>query len=880
MPDIGAFMDLRLLIQRALGLHQQGQLDQAAELYDQILQQEPGNAAALQLLGVLRGQQGRNVEAIKLIETALAIQPRDFGALANYGQILTASGRPQDALGIFDKALAIKPDFFEALYNKAVALAQLKRLAEAVTSYDKALAVRPDSADCFYNRGIALAALEQLEDALTSYDKALALNPKFAPAWDNRGNVLRELKRLEQALESYDKALALNPHDFRAHYNRGTALADLRRFEAAAQSYEQALALQPRFAEALFNHGIALLALERFAAALESFDKALALRPGDVELLNNRGVALWHLEWVAESLASYDKALAADPNHVATLLNRAFLQQETACFKEALADYDKVIALEPERERAWNGRGTILHALKRGREALANFNKAVELDPDYADALVNRAHLRWTESGDYAGATSDLRAALTADPAQPYARGELLHLKMYGADWESFDSEKTLIDQGVRKGDRVVRPFVYQALCESPADLQACSRIFAGGLFPAPVQQAPPLAYAHDKIRIGYVSGEFREQATAYLMAGLYELHDREKYDVIAIDNGGGDGSAMRRRLEAGFDKIITITKMSDDEAVDHIRAAEIDILVNLNGYFGAPRMGIFARRAAPIQINYLGFPATLGASYMDYILADRVVIPEEERGFYDEQVVYLPHCYQANDRKRPIAADVPSRAALDLPDKEFVFCNFNQSYKIIPSVFARWMRILRAVDGSVLWLLKSKPVFEANLSQEAERHGVASRRLIFADSLPPDQHLARLKQADLFLDSLPYNAHTTASDALWAGLPLLTCRGTTFPGRVAASLLGAIGMAELVAESLDDYEALAIRLARNADELGDLKRKLAQNRLTTPLFDTDQFRKNIETAYTAMWEALKRGEAPKSFAVAPWELVSGEPLI
>jgi len=828
-------MDLRLLIQRALGLHQQGQLDQAAELYGQILQQEPENAPALQLLGVLRGQQGRNVEAIRLIEAALAIQPRDFGALANYAQLLTASGRPQDALGIFDKAMAIKPDFFEALFNKAVALAQLKRFAEAVSSYDKALAVRPDSANCSYNRGIALAALGGLEDALVSYDKALALNPKFAPAWDNRGNVLRDLKRPEQALESYDKALSLHPNDFRALYNRATALADLRRFEEAVASYERALALQPRFADALFN----------------------------------RGVALWHLKRVADSLASYDAALAADPDHVVTLLNRAFLQQEVGRFNEALADYDKVIALEPERERAWNGRGTILHALKRGKEALASFDKAVELGPDYADALTNRAHLCWAENGDYAGATADLRAALAANPDQPYARGELLHLKMYGADWEDFESEKALIDHGVRGGHRVVRPFVYQALSGSPADLQACSRIFASSLFPAPLQRAPPFPYAHDKIRIGYVSGEFREQATAYLMAGLYELHDRGKFEIIAIDNGGGDGSAMRRRLEAAFDRIITITKMSDDEATNQIRAAEIDILVNLNGYFGAPRMGIFARRAAPIQINYLGFPATLGVPYMDYIFADKVVIPEEERQFYDEQVIYLPHSYQVNDRKRPIAAEAPTRAALGLPGKEFVFCNFNQSYKITPSVFASWMRILKAVDGSVLWLLKSKPVFEMNLSYAAERHGVEPRRLIFAPSLPPDQHLARLKQADLFLDSLPYNAHTTASDALWAGLPLLTCRGTTFPGRVAASLLGAIGMPELVTDCMEDYEALAIRLARNVDELNNLKQKLARNRLTTPLFDTDLFRRNIELAYTAIWEAWKKGEVLNSFAAA-----------
>jgi predicted O-linked N-acetylglucosamine transferase (SPINDLY family) len=272
--------------------------------------------------------------------------------------------------------------------------------------------------------------------------------------------------------------------------------------------------------------------------------------------------------------------------------------------------------------------------------------------------------------------------------------------------------------------------------------------------------------------------------------------------------------------------------------------------------------MGVFARRAAPIQVNYLGFPATLGAPYMDYILADRVVIPEEERRYYHEQVVYLPHSYQVNDRKRAIADDVPSRGALGLPDRGFIFCNFNQSYKITPSVFGCWMRILQAVEGSVLWLLNSEPPFRANLSRAAERHGVASDRLVFAPPLPLERHLARLKQADLFLDTLPYNAHTTASDALWAGLPLLTCRGTAFPGRVAASLLHAIGLPELITESMDDYERRAIALARDPDAMAALKETLVRNRLVAPLFDTDLFRKNIETAYTAMWRNWKNGES------------------
>jgi protein O-GlcNAc transferase len=858
-------MDPGHLIQRAYGFHQQGQLDQAAGLYAQILEQDPRNFAALQLFGVLRGQQGRNVEAAKLIEAALKIQPRDFGTLANYAQVLTAGGRHQEALGFFERALAVKPDFFEALYNRGIALAQLKRFAEAVASYDKALALRPDNTNCFYNRGIALVALGRFEDALASYDQALARNPRLAEALDNRGNVLRDLGRFDQALDSYDKALALSPRDFHIHYNRAIALSDLNRFAEAIASYDAALLINSEFPEAWFNRGISEMALHRFTDALTSFDRGLALRADDVKALSDKAVALRHLGHSREALASCNQALARDADHIPTLMTRGLLLHEATHFANALADYDRVLRIDADHARAWNDRGATLNAMNRADEALASFEKAVSLKPDFAEALSNRAHLRWIRKGDFAGATSDLQAALTVDPNQPYARGELLHLKMYGADWTDFDSETAAIDNGVRQGKPIVRPFVYQALCQSPADLQACSRIFAASLFSMPAEKSI-FSYRHEKIRIGYVSGEFREQATAYLMAGVYELHDRDRFEIIAIDNGGGDASSMRRRLEAAFDRIIYISHLSDSEAADRIRSEEIDILVNLNGYFGSPRMGIFARRAAPIQVNYLGFPATLGTACMDYILADKTVIPEDERCYYDEQVVYLPHSYQANDRKRPIAEHVPSRAALELPEQGFVFCNFNQSYKLTPSVFESWMRILRQTEASVLWLLKSKSPFEANLSQVAKRHGVAPSRLIFAPPIPPDQHLARLKQADLFLDTLPYNAHTTASDALWAGVPLLTCRGTAFPGRVAASLLGAVGMPDLVTETADDYESRAIALAHDPETLAKLKEKLARNRLVSPLFDTDLFRKDIESAYTAMWQTWKNGEPPQRF--------------
>jgi predicted O-linked N-acetylglucosamine transferase (SPINDLY family) len=780
---------------------------------------------------------------------------------------LFKTGRIAEALGLLDGALRQNPTSLPPLILKGRLLHAARRFGEALACFDAALAAEPELAELWNERGALLSDMTQYARALESYDRALAVRPDYAEALYNRGNALRELKREAEAVASFDRAIALNPGFFQAWHNRGSALHTLKLHHDAVESFDQVLAIHSSLAETWSNRGISLAALARHEEALASYDRALALDPGFASAWDNRGTLLRDMGRANEAVASHDRALVINPRLAEAWFNRGNVLREQRHLDEALKSYDRALELAPADPHAWTNRGIVLRDLKRIPEALASYSKALQINPDYVETLYSRGLAAWVENHDYESALRDLERAVRLDPDCPYALGGLLLVRQYGGDWRDFEGDVARIDAGVRAGKAVAEPFLYQAVSQSPADLQACSVIHALDRYPAQVPLARQSPRHPGRIRIGYVSGEFREQATAYLMAGLYECHDKSKFQITAFDNGWNDQGAMRKRLEAAFDKFIDISRLSDRDAARKILDEEIDILVNLNGYFGAPRMGIVARRAAPIQINYLGFPATLGAGYMDYILADKVVIPEEERRFYDEQVIYLPRSYQVNDRKRPIAAEVPSRAALGLPDKDFVFCNFNQSYKITPPVFASWMRILKAVDGSVLWLLKSKPVFEMNLSRATERHGVEPRRLIFAPSLPPDRHLARLKQADLFLDSLPYNAHTTASDALWAGLPLLTCRGTTFPGRVAASLLGAIGMPELVADSLEDYEALAIRLARNVDELSNLKQKLAQNRLITPLFDTDLFRKNIELAYTAIWEAWKKGETPNSFA-------------
>jgi protein O-GlcNAc transferase len=409
------------------------------------------------------------------------------------------------------------------------------------------------------------------------------------------------------------------------------------------------------------------------------------------------------------------------------------------------------------------------------------------------------------------------------------------------------------------------------AISASPAVQLRAAEIFTA-------DQCPPAErsiwrgeiYRHDRIRIAYLSADFQNHPTAYLAAGWFEAHDRSRFETIAVSFGPDTNDDMRQRLRGVFERFIDAQSLTNRQIAERLRALEIDIAVDLKGYTTNSRAGIFALRPAPIQVGYLGYPGTMAASYMDYILADEVVIPSDHAPFYTEKIVWLPGTYQVNDRARRISDQTPSRAELSLPDEGFVFCCFNNSYKIRPAIFDIWMRLLRQVEGSVLWLFEENGSAAQNLRLEAERRGVAPERLVFAPHVPAAEHLARHRHADLTLDTLPYNAHTTASDSLWAGVPVLTCLGTTFAGRVAASLLKAIGLPELITTSLEDYEALALRIAREPDLRAALKQKLARNRDTFPLFDTARFTRHTEAAYTTMWERHQRGEPPQSFAVTP----------
>jgi protein O-GlcNAc transferase len=716
--------------------------------------------------------------------------------------------------------------------QEALALHRAGRLAEAEPLYLKVLAAHKDFHPALHLLGLLRLHQGRAAEALTYIERGLALHPGTAEALLDYGVALDGVGRYGDALRAVESVVKLSPDNSNAWTTRGALLAKLHRNEEALADFNRALTLDSANAAAWNNRGLTLVALERPEEALESYNRLLQLRPNDLQARNNRGLALKALGRPADALSEFDRVLQEKPDHAGALVNRAGALSSMGEVDQALQSYDRALAIQP----------------------------------NMPEALVDRAFCLWTAKKDLAAAIADLQRALAARPDYPGARGDLLLMKLHAGDWRDLARERAALDEGVRAGRRIVQPYVYQAISSSPADLLACARIYARHNYPA-CSSAVRHGLRQGRIRVGYVSGEFRGQATMHLAAGLFELHDRTRFDVVGFDNTVEDGSPLRRRVMAAFDRFLPIQGLSDRAAARLISDQQIDILVNLSGYMGTPRMGVFAHRPAPLQVNYLGFPGTLGVEYLDYILADAEVIPEGEQRFYSEQVVRLPGCYQINDSAR-IRPGPSSRAAHGLKSTDFVFCNFNYPYKITPEVFGIWLRLLKNVPASVLWLLENNPLIAANLRREAAQADVDPTRLVFAPQLEISAHLARLQLGDLFLDSLPCNAHTTASDALWVGLPLVTCRGQTFPGRVAASLLCAVGIPELITDSLDEYESLALKLANDRALLHSYRERLTEDPARLPLFDTARTTRHIEAAYEEMMARWSKGLPPAAFAV------------
>ena len=758
---------LQSMLQQAIQAFQSGNFDGADSILKTVLQVDPKNLLALNVLGLIKGSEAKYTEAANFFGRAARISPNDASIQFNLAKALTDSGNDKDA----------------------------------ITHHKKAVALDPNNQEAWLSYGITTSNLGRYEDALIYYGNALRLKPDYSEALLSKGNVFYALKRYDEAIPHYDQAIAINPHYPEAWSNKGVILDHLKRYDEAIAHFAKAISLKNDYSDEWFNKGKVLNELKRYDEAITHYDKALSLKPDYAEAWSNKGVTLHELK-------RYD---------------------------EAITHYDKALSLKPDYAEAWRNKGSALNELKHYDEAIAHYDKALSFKSD----------IDWVS-------------------------GDLLYTKMKICSWSSFAENSKNMAKKILAKEKVIYPFSLLAINDDASLHKQAAKIFTQDKYMFnPILGPIPKYPKKQKIKVGYFSADFHNHATGYLMAELFELHDKSQFEIVGFSFGPTANDEMRQRLEKSFDQFIEVGSKSDVEVAKLSRDLNIDIAVDLKGFTQNLRTGIFSYRAAPIQVNYLGYPGTLGADYMDYIIADKTLIPPQSQQSYSEKVVYLPNSYQVNDRKRIISERQFTRQELGLPEDGFVFCCFNNNFKILPATFGGWMRILKAVEGSVLWLFQENSWAAENLKKEAENHSISADRLVFAERMPLPEHLARHRQADLFLDTFPYNAHTTASDALWTGLPVLTLIGRSFASRVAASLLNAVGLPELITNTQEEYESLAIELAMNPQKLTDIRLKLDRNRLTTPLFDTPLFTKNLEDAYSEMYERYRTDLEPDHIVIS-----------
>jgi predicted O-linked N-acetylglucosamine transferase (SPINDLY family) len=718
--------------------------------------------------------------------------------------------------------------------QQALALVHQGRLQQAAAVCRQILVLQPRDFNALQLLGLIALQQGDYAGAAQGLGDAIAVNAGNAAAYSNLAVAQLGLRRPLDALASCGRALAIDARVPEAHSNRGKALSDLERHEEALASYDQSLALAPNNPETWSSRAMALLKLQRREEALAAFDRALALSPQSANILNSRGTVLRDLRRPAEARASYERALSISPDFPEALCNLANLAQDAGRYEEAIGYCDRALAIRPDLADAFNIRGAALRFLNRLSASAAAYARVLTLAPRFE-----------------------------------FARGNLFFLRASLCDWSDRAEESARIVAAVHAGDRVCSPHSFLSVIDDPSAQLQCARSYVAN-FPelAPLWRGE--RFQHPRRKIAYLSADFGDHPVSHLIAGVLERHDRTQFETIgvALSREAGTGT-MRKRMEGAFEHYIDATLMSDRETAARLRAMEVDIAVDLNGHTRGGRLGIFGFRPAPLQVGYLGYAGTSGIACIDYLLADDVTIPREHEEFFSERIVRLPHCFLPNDDRQPIAEATPTRGELGLPDSGFVFCAFNNTYKLNPTMFDIWMRLLRETPGSVLWLRSGEQMMIDNLRREAGLRGVAAERLVFAGKVPAmAAHLARYRQADLFLDTTPYGAHATSRDALWAGLPVLTCLGTAFASRVAASLLSALDLPELVAPSLNEYATRALAIAHSPGLLAEIAGKLAMQRQLRPVFETDLFRRHLESAYQLLWQRHEDGGAPANIDV------------
>ena len=880
-----------------------GQYNEAVESYKKALFIKPDYAKVhFNLAGTLQDL-GKLKDAVKSYKSALKIDPSYAEAYNNLGNVLKDLNHIDDAVKCYRKAVEINPDYIEAYYSLGNAYQDLGKLDDAVENFKVVLALRPNFAEMHNNLGIVLQQLDRSESAVNHFKKALVIKPDLTEALKNLGNVFTDLNQNDAAVEVYQKAISINPNYHEAYYCLGISLHQLKRLEGAVKSYEQAIIIKPDYPEALNNLGIVLLDLGLLDDALMSYKNALLLKPDFVDAHFNHGNVCRMLGKMDLAKDSYLSALDINPEYVEVINNLGNVYKEIGqlhdsieCFnkailirynyadahnnlgnvlvvigeiEEACKSYERAINVDSDYAEAYNNLGIANYKLGKLEVASKMYNKALVLNSSYADSYANLAIVK-KDLKEYDDAISNYEQAFNLNSNLDYIQGDLLHTRMHICSWDNWEDNLNDITIKVNNHKKTINPFSMLALVDDPNIQRKTSEIYINHNHPErSLLQKIKLYPRHKKIRLGYFSPDFRDHPVSDLTAELYEIHDRDKFEIFAFSFGVDTQDKMNLRVKSGVDYFYDVHKMPYEDVVTLSRSFEIDIAIDLGGFTSESRTEVFAMSVAPIQISYIGYLGTMGSNYYDYLIADLTIIPEKNQKYYSEKIAYLP-CFQVNDSKQVVPSTFFTRQDIRLPQKGFVFCCFNNTFKITPSTFDSWARILVKVEDSVLLIYADNKLAEINLTKEIVTRGVNSKRLIFGARLPKSDYLARYRVADLFLDTHPYNAGTTASDALRMGLPILTYTGNSFPSRMASSLLNAINLPDLIATSQEHYENIAIELALNSDKFKIIKDKLSDNLLTSELYNTPLFTKNIESAYMQMYERYQNELEPDHIYANP----------
>ena len=891
-------------ISQALELHRAGQFAQAKSIYEEILRVNPNHFDAIQLLGTIALQANEFDKSLELLTLAFEIDKNNISVLNNLGNALRGLKRfdeaitfynkaiyinkefkdtylnrgsallklfkYEEAVSSFDNAIKIDPSFTEAHYSRGLALRGLKKYDEAISSLDAAILIDPEFYNSYNFKGVVLQDLESLEEALTSLDLAIKIKPDFVDAHNNRGNVLRQLKRLDEALISYDLAIEINPNYAVAYSNRGTTLRELKEYDSALKSFEKSIELDPDFPDSYFNQGLVLHEIKKIDAALESFVKAINLKPDYADAYNAVGDALQDMAQFDEALKSYELAINHDPeNHIA-FSNQGIALHELRKYGAALYSYEKAISINPDRAEVYFNRGNTYEKTGKLNLAIDSYEKAISIRPDYASAHFNRgAAFQVLKQLD--AALESYEKAYSLVPNLEYLLGTIIFQRASICDWSDLTQSLLLCESLIVERRKVITPFCAIVLFDNPKLHYSVSKSFIDSKFPrnsklGEVAREPH----HGKLRIGYYSADLYYHPASIWLVEQLENHDKNKFELIAFSLKP-KSDPMQARLQAAFDLVIDVQHRSDLEVVQLSRELKIDIAIDLNTHTSDSRLGVFAARAAPIQIIHIGYPGSSGAEYIDYFLADTHIVSQENRHYFTEKIAFVPS-NSTYDRQRVVSNEPIYRSQFGLPETGFVFTCQNGSQKFNPEVFGIWMEILKAVPHSVLWLLKPNDSALKNLKKEAQARGVDSERLIFTErevvqmdqeQIRISRYLASYKLADLFLDTWPYNAGTTAIDALWAGTPVLTKVGNAASARMCYSALKQIELPELITYTANEYRDLAISLATDPVRLKFIKEKLEKNRLSTALFDPVGNTRHIENAYIEMYRRYSEGLPP-----------------